>query len=91
MGHCHPFEDESAHMSLLYHVGRAYISNVTRFKVLAAAAMILLPVAMEPVKLIFAISGWSTKAGPREASPPRAWTTPTGKTLFAISTIFRAE
>ena len=36
---------------------RAYISSVTRFSVLAAAAIIFFPVAMEPVKLIFAISG----------------------------------
>lgn len=65
-------------------------SSVTRLSVLAASAMIFLPVAMLPVKLIFWIPGWLTSQGPSLSSPPSTCTTPGGRIDCAISTSFRA-
>lgn len=68
---------------------RTHSSRVTRFKVGAAAAMTLFPVAADPVKEILAIPGCLVIHGPRFSSPPRACTTPGGKKSCASSATLR--
>jgi hypothetical protein len=58
---------------------------------LAADIMTLLPVAMEPVKLIFSMPGCSVIIGPSLSSPFKHWRTPGGRYFWAISANLSAE
>ena len=60
-------------------------SRVTRLRVPAELAMTFLPVAVEPVKLIFAMSGCSVIVAPISLPPETTLSTPAGKTCCAIS------
>ena len=62
-------------------------SKVTRFSVPAALAMMRLPVATEPVKVILSMSGCSVIHWPRSLPPASTLKTPGGSTSREISPI----
>ena len=61
-------------------------SSVSRFSVSAADAITRRPVAVDPVKVILATSGWDVSAAPRSLSSAMTLTTPAGSTSFISST-----
>lgn len=66
-------------------------SRTHRFSVLAQLSATLLPVGMEPVKVIMSMPGWLVIQGPRLSSPLRTWKTPGGKIDIPISPSFRSQ
>ena len=62
-------------------------SSVTRLSDVAALAMTLRPVAVEPVKLILSMPGWLVIQGPRSSPPETMFSTPSGSTPRSSSPI----
>jgi hypothetical protein len=57
-------------------------SRVNRFNVAAAASITCRPDGVEPVKDIFAMSGWRVRKSPRSLLSVTTLTTPSGKMSF---------